>query len=107
MKPKPIDLETLMSNNLSNLEAQQEEDIIGTLSDIDEEALLGKTSKQISPKVEEFWECNVDKTVENRVIHQNDFTMDHPFCQVGIPECAQKRSVSLIGRIHMRMVDLD
>uniref|UniRef100_A0A915JL78 Uncharacterized protein n=1 Tax=Romanomermis culicivorax TaxID=13658 RepID=A0A915JL78_ROMCU len=40
MRPKPIDLQTLISNNLSNLEAEEDEDIISSLSDVDDEALL-------------------------------------------------------------------
>uniref|UniRef100_A0A915IDM9 P-type ATPase N-terminal domain-containing protein n=1 Tax=Romanomermis culicivorax TaxID=13658 RepID=A0A915IDM9_ROMCU len=33
MRPKPMDLQTLISNNLSNLEAEEDEDMIGRLRD--------------------------------------------------------------------------
>uniref|UniRef100_A0A915L9V4 Uncharacterized protein n=1 Tax=Romanomermis culicivorax TaxID=13658 RepID=A0A915L9V4_ROMCU len=45
MKPKLIDLQTLITNNLSNLEAE-EEDIIGSLSDLEDDALLGEHQNQ-------------------------------------------------------------
>uniref|UniRef100_A0A915L5Y7 Uncharacterized protein n=1 Tax=Romanomermis culicivorax TaxID=13658 RepID=A0A915L5Y7_ROMCU len=52
----------LISNNLSNLEAEEEEDIMGSLSDDDEDALLGRTLKPKGRKLS-FWECQVDKTL--------------------------------------------
>uniref|UniRef100_A0A915HEU7 SWIM-type domain-containing protein n=1 Tax=Romanomermis culicivorax TaxID=13658 RepID=A0A915HEU7_ROMCU len=38
--PVTMDLQRLINNNLSNLEAEEDEDIIGSLSDVEDEALL-------------------------------------------------------------------
>uniref|UniRef100_A0A915JPZ9 PHD-type domain-containing protein n=1 Tax=Romanomermis culicivorax TaxID=13658 RepID=A0A915JPZ9_ROMCU len=84
MRPKPMDLQTLISNNLSNLEAEEDEDIIGSLSDVDDKALLNVTLKSKDPK-RTFWECQVDKTV-NRMLKCDAQVED--ICRIWYhPEC--------------------
>uniref|UniRef100_A0A915K192 Uncharacterized protein n=1 Tax=Romanomermis culicivorax TaxID=13658 RepID=A0A915K192_ROMCU len=60
MRPKPMDLQTLISNNLSNLEAEEDEDMIGRLRDVDDKALLNISLKSKDAKPT-FRECQVDK----------------------------------------------
>uniref|UniRef100_A0A915HKI3 Uncharacterized protein n=1 Tax=Romanomermis culicivorax TaxID=13658 RepID=A0A915HKI3_ROMCU len=94
MKPKLIDLQTLTSNNLSNLEAEEGEDIISSLSDVDNDALLGQTLKPKGLKPT-FCECHVNKTlpIESSMLKNSlNLVFQHKF-----GEAALERIPSFVG----------
>uniref|UniRef100_A0A915JUR7 Uncharacterized protein n=1 Tax=Romanomermis culicivorax TaxID=13658 RepID=A0A915JUR7_ROMCU len=96
MKPKPIDSQSLITNNLSNLEAKEEEDIIGSLSDVDDHALLGETSKPKSPNLPTFCECHVNKTI-NQMLECDAQIKE--ICRIWYhPECENICEVYFLGK---------
>uniref|UniRef100_A0A915K4B2 Uncharacterized protein n=1 Tax=Romanomermis culicivorax TaxID=13658 RepID=A0A915K4B2_ROMCU len=89
-----MDLSTLITNNLSNLEPEEDEEIIDRLSDVDDDALLNVSLKSKDAKPT-FCECQVDKTV-NRMLECDAQVAEN--CRITIKD----KTIENLANKHLR-----